>query len=237
MIIISQAIVALQFDHTGSLLLTCDRVGNYFNLFRIVPHPAGSGFAAVHHLYSLYRGDTPGSVQDISFSPDSRWVAVSTLRGTTHIFPVTSYGGQVGVRTHTSPRVVNRLSRFHRSAGIDEARTAVVTAAASGSSGRNSPNPNLAGTSPGVGSSSFGGRMSGGDSLGGGGGHGVSGGVAANVMPYPNPHVPPFPTPTLVQPLAQLRQPYIVTLTNQTIGKENRGRYYKFERFLIGFQM
>ena len=58
-----QAIVALQFDHTGSLLLTCDRVGNYFNLFRIVPHPAGSGYAAVHHLYSLYRGDTPGSVQ------------------------------------------------------------------------------------------------------------------------------------------------------------------------------
>ena len=58
-----QAIVALQFDHTGSLLLTCDRVGNYFNLFRIVPHPAGAGYAAVHHLYSLYRGDTPGSVQ------------------------------------------------------------------------------------------------------------------------------------------------------------------------------
>ena len=55
--------MALQFDHTGSLLLTCDRVGNYFNLFRIVPHPAGSGYAAVHHLYSLYRGDTPGSVQ------------------------------------------------------------------------------------------------------------------------------------------------------------------------------
>ena len=52
--------------------------------------------------------------QDISFSPDSRWVAVSTLRGTTHIFPITPYGGQVGVRTHTSPRVVNRLSRFHR---------------------------------------------------------------------------------------------------------------------------
>ena len=56
--------------------------------------------------------------QDISFSPDSRWVAVSTLRGTTHIFPITPYGGQVGVRTHTSPRVVNRLSRFHRSVKI-----------------------------------------------------------------------------------------------------------------------
>ena len=55
--------------------------------------------------------------QDIAFSPDSRWVAVSTLRGTTHIFPITPYGGPIGVRTHTSSRVVNRLSRFHRSAG------------------------------------------------------------------------------------------------------------------------
>lgn len=134
------------------------------------------------------------SSQDISFSPDSRWVAVSTLRGTTHIFPITPYGGQVGVRTHTSPRVVNRLSRFHRyaqypwpsefpemdiniaiewssgnpafdhfhrSAGIDESRTAPTASATatSSSSGRNSPNPNLAGTSPGVGSSSFGARQ------------------------------------------------------------------------------
>ena len=37
------------------------------------------------------------------------------------------------------------------------------------------------------------------------------------IMPYPNPHVPPFPSPTLVHPLSQLRQPYLVTLTNQTI--------------------
>ena len=53
----------MDFDANGSLLLTCDRLGSYFNLFRIVPHPAGSCYSAVHHLYSLYRGDTPGSVQ------------------------------------------------------------------------------------------------------------------------------------------------------------------------------
>ena len=58
-----QAVVAMSFDANGSLLLTCDRLGSYFNLFRIVPHPAGSCYSAVHHLYSLYRGDTPGSVQ------------------------------------------------------------------------------------------------------------------------------------------------------------------------------
>ena len=51
----------------------------------------------------------------------------------------------------------------------------------------------------------------------GGGMPGISGAgaILSGVMPYPTPHVPPFPTPTLVQPVAQLRQPYIVTLTNQ----------------------
>merc|ERR1711997_603487 len=107
--------------------------GNNFHLFRIVAHPLGPAFSAVHHLYTLYRGDTPGSVQDIAFSPDSRWVTVSTLRGTTHIFPISPYGGPVGVRTHTSSRVVNRLSRFHRSAGLDETRQIGSVAGSSGS--------------------------------------------------------------------------------------------------------
>ena len=33
-------------------------------------------------------------VQDVCFSNDSRWIAVSTLNGTTHIFPISSYGGK-----------------------------------------------------------------------------------------------------------------------------------------------
>ena len=90
--------MALQWDPSGSLLLTADKPGNNFHLFRVVAHPLGSSFAAVHHLYTLYRGDTPGTVQDVAFAPDSRWVAVSTLRGTTHIFPICPYGGPVGVR-------------------------------------------------------------------------------------------------------------------------------------------
>ena len=64
----NKAVVALEFDANGSLLLTCDRLGSYFNLFKIVPHPAGASYSAVHHLYSLYRGDTPGSVQVCFFT-------------------------------------------------------------------------------------------------------------------------------------------------------------------------
>ena len=67
-------------------------------------------------------------MQDIAFAADSRWAAVSTLRGTTHVFPITPYGGPVGIRTHATPHVVNRLSRFHRSAGLT-------------ADGRNSPVP------------------------------------------------------------------------------------------------
>ncbi|TNN80731.1 Breast carcinoma-amplified sequence 3 [Liparis tanakae] len=61
-----------------------------------------------------------GIVQDMCFSQDSRWVAVSTLRGTTHVFPVNPYGGAPCARTHMSPRVVNRMSRFQKSAGLEE---------------------------------------------------------------------------------------------------------------------
>ena len=32
-------------------------------------------------------------VQDISFTNDSRWVAITTMRETTHLFPITPYGG------------------------------------------------------------------------------------------------------------------------------------------------
>lgn len=114
----TEPIVAISFDPSGMLLLTADKRGHDFHVFRIFPHPCGSHSAAVHHLYILHRGDTTAKVQDVTWSWDSRWVAVSTLRGTTHIFAVTTYGGPIAVRTHGTPHVVNRQSRFHRSAGL-----------------------------------------------------------------------------------------------------------------------
>ncbi|KAK7078259.1 Breast carcinoma amplified sequence 3 [Halocaridina rubra] len=172
------AIVALQFDPTGMLLLSADKQGHNFHLFRLQPHPLSSAQSAIHHLYTLHRGDTTAKVIDISFSLDSRWVAVSTHRGTTHVFPITPYGGNIGVRTHTSSCVVNRLSRFHRSAGLDDTP----------SSGRNSPVLSASPSSP---KSVF---------------------ELSPNLAYPNPRYPPYPTPTSVKPLVQLRQPLLQNL-------------------------
>lgn len=114
----TEAIVCLGFDPSGMLLLTSDKRGHDFHIFRIQPHAGGPALASVHHLYILHRGDTSAKVQDLCFSPDSRWVTVSTMRGTTHVFPITPYGGNISVRTHANAHVVNKMSRYQRSAGL-----------------------------------------------------------------------------------------------------------------------
>ena len=88
---------------------------------------------------------------------------------------------------------------FHRSAGLNEGPP-------SSSSGRNSPAPVLGSTPtdkvfdfpPGL--------------------------FLGSPIAYPSPHLPPFPSPTLIQPVAQLRQPYIVTITSQVNLTGARGR-------------
>lgn len=44
-----------------------------------------------HHFKSTFYLQ----VMDVTFTNDSRWVAVSTHRGTTHVFPITPYGGEM----------------------------------------------------------------------------------------------------------------------------------------------
>ncbi|XP_044579572.1 uncharacterized protein LOC123261814 isoform X1 [Cotesia glomerata] len=167
----SDAIVAMTFDLTGAILMTADRRGHDFHVFRIQPHPGGPTLAAVHHLYVLHRGDTTAKVQDMVFSSDTRWAAVSTVRGTTHVFPVAPYGGPVGMRTHSTPHVVNRLSRFHKSAGLTD-------------DGTRSHSP-VSHTE-----------------------------LQPSVYPYSNPRLPPYPHPTILHPLAQIRQPSTLNHTN-----------------------
>ncbi|XP_033627026.1 breast carcinoma-amplified sequence 3-like [Asterias rubens] len=90
---INESISALAFDPSGSLLFTAGSQGHSFHIFQLMNHPCSSGLGAVLHLYVLYTGDTAAKVQDVSITNDSWWVAVSTTRETTHVFPIMPYGG------------------------------------------------------------------------------------------------------------------------------------------------
>ncbi|KAK2537359.1 breast carcinoma-amplified sequence 3, partial [Columba guinea] len=183
----------------GMLLVTTDTLGHDFHVFQILTHPWSSSQSAVHHLYTLHRGETEAKVQDISFSHDCRWVVVSTLRGTSHVFPINPYGGQPCVRTHMSPRVVNRMSRFQKSAGLEEIEQELT----SKQGGRCSPVPGLSSSPSG---SPLHGKLNSQDTYNN----------FTNNNPG-NPRLLPLPSLTVVLPLAQIKQPMTLgTITKRT---------------------
>ncbi|CAF1306694.1 unnamed protein product [Adineta ricciae] len=110
----------LQFNPSGHLLVTCDNGGHHFNVLEVRASPYRCTRTYIKHLYTLFRGDTDCRVSHMTFTSDSRWLAVSTKRGTTHLFAINPYGGAVNVRTHTKTHVVNKLTRDQRAAGFDE---------------------------------------------------------------------------------------------------------------------
>ncbi|KAM4647908.1 BCAS3 microtubule associated cell migration factor isoform 11-T13 [Amazona ochrocephala] len=192
-------ICCMAFNPSGMLLVTTDTLGHDFHLFQILTHPWSSSQSAVHHLYTLHRGETEAKVQDISFSHDCRWVVVSTLRGTSHVFPINPYGGQPCVRTHMSPRVVNRMSRFQKSAGLEEIEQELT----SKQGGRCSPVPGLSSSPSG---SPLHGKLNSQDTYNN----------FTNNNPG-NPRLLPLPSLTVVLPLAQIKQPMTLgTITKRT---------------------
>uniref|UniRef100_A0A6I8RV18 BCAS3 microtubule associated cell migration factor n=1 Tax=Xenopus tropicalis TaxID=8364 RepID=A0A6I8RV18_XENTR len=192
-------ICCMAFNPSGMMLVTSDTLGHDFHVFQILTHPWSSSQSAVHHLYTLHRGETEAKVQDICFSHDCRWVVVSTLRGTSHVFPINPYGGQPCVRTHTSPRVVNRMSRFQKSAGLEEIEQELT----SKQGGRCSPVPGLSSSPSG---SPLHGKLNSQDSYNN----------FINNNPG-NPRLSPLPSLIVVQPLVQIKQPMTLgTITKRT---------------------
>ena len=59
----NEPVSAMTFDPTGSLLLTACRLGHNFHVFRIMCHPWNSSLGAVHHIYTLHRGETTAKVR------------------------------------------------------------------------------------------------------------------------------------------------------------------------------
>eukprot|EP00850_Spirogloea_muscicola_P001674 SM000006S19439 [mRNA] locus=s6:707062:712117:- [translate_table: standard] len=110
----SSPLSAIAFDQSGTLLVTASVCGHNLNVFRLIPAATstglGSGSSSVGtggdpsnthvHLYKLYRGLTNAVIQDISFCSDGHWIAVSSARGTTHVYAISPFGGPVGLNTH-----------------------------------------------------------------------------------------------------------------------------------------
>ncbi|KAJ1655375.1 hypothetical protein IWQ61_004864 [Dispira simplex] len=109
-------IAGLTFNANGSLLATVSSQGHAVNVYALLGKRDPQSFTATldtqltggsgsRHLYRLTRGITDASVENLLFSADSQWVAVSTGRGTTHVFPINSQGGLVDAPAHLGPMV------------------------------------------------------------------------------------------------------------------------------------
>ncbi|KAF9203977.1 hypothetical protein BGZ49_005838 [Haplosporangium sp. Z 27] len=92
-----------RFSPSGRLLLTVSRHGNVFHVHEVRPI-SGTGS---RHMYKLARGITHASVEDIVFNEDETWVAVTTSRGTTHLYAINPFGGSPDVGAHMYSGVVN----------------------------------------------------------------------------------------------------------------------------------
>ncbi|KAI8997738.1 hypothetical protein BDB01DRAFT_772246 [Pilobolus umbonatus] len=99
-------ISCLRFNQAGTILMSASKPGHTFHIFTILT--SGTPNTA-SHLYSLSRGFTDAQIEDCQFSIDSTWCAVSTARGTTHIYAINPYGGKPEIAGHVHGKVNNPL--------------------------------------------------------------------------------------------------------------------------------
>ncbi|KAL7143214.1 hypothetical protein ABFS83_08G176500 [Erythranthe nasuta] len=124
-------ISSLCFDPTGTLLVTASVQGHNINVFRIMP--SSSSEQSYVHLYRLQRGITDAVIQDISFSSDSQWIMISSLRGTSHLFAISPSGGLVDFSQSTDARL-QALTRQSISASGPTVTLSAVSRIRSGNS-------------------------------------------------------------------------------------------------------
>ena len=106
----SHPIMFLSFNAAGTLLMSVSNQGHTFHVFSILPSGTHTGSTA--HLYSLSRGYTDAQVEDSKFSADSMWCAVSTARGTTHLYAINPDGGRPEILGHVRGKARNSYAGF-----------------------------------------------------------------------------------------------------------------------------
>eukprot|EP00930_Biecheleria_cincta_P031954 TRINITY_DN22167_c0_g1_i1.p1 TRINITY_DN22167_c0_g1~~TRINITY_DN22167_c0_g1_i1.p1 ORF type:complete len:829 (+),score=116.26 TRINITY_DN22167_c0_g1_i1:241-2727(+) len=95
----TEPVEAMAWDPSGLQLVTCAALGHRILVHRAMlgsehalmmhePTKGGMELGSVvfQHLYTLSRGYTPAVISDIAVSDDGQLVAVSSAKGTTHVF-------------------------------------------------------------------------------------------------------------------------------------------------------
>jgi hypothetical protein len=90
---IADATSHLSFDGSGTLLCSSSSEGQSLYVYAL---PRGT------LLYKFERGLRPAKIISVCFSPDRKWLAVTSARGTTHLFPIHPNGSRPSVQTHVS---------------------------------------------------------------------------------------------------------------------------------------
>ena len=102
---------------SSAQVLTASAHGHHFDVFDLKPSVrVGSsatgasnadGPGRVWHRYRLHRGFTGARASGASWSADSRFVAVATGKGTSHLYAIEPFGGQPDLQNHFGAKVVN----------------------------------------------------------------------------------------------------------------------------------
>ncbi|KAJ6240830.1 breast carcinoma-amplified sequence 3 [Anaeramoeba flamelloides] len=92
------SIYHLQFNQSGSLLLTASQIGTRYHIYKITSDEDIKKSAV--HLYTLKRGVTQALVSNVCFSTSSKFVIISTSHGTSHMYAICPEGGEVNSLTH-----------------------------------------------------------------------------------------------------------------------------------------
>lgn len=116
----------LTFDPTGLLLVIAPVHGQTLHIHRLMPDtsaPSSSSSSSSSNqrlLYKVHRGLTHAQIINICFSVDSQWMAITTLRGTTHVFALQPEGGPVDLESHCG--VSSSSLAFASSSSFDSSR-------------------------------------------------------------------------------------------------------------------
>ncbi|CAG8443758.1 952_t:CDS:10 [Cetraspora pellucida] len=106
----------LSFSPSGTFLLSTSVQGHQFHVFEIVGKRRRSrNNKSLKHVYQLSRGYTNAIIGDggVGWSDDSRWCAVTSGRGTIHLFAINPYGGPAHVPSHIAGWV-NNVDESHK---------------------------------------------------------------------------------------------------------------------------